>query len=105
MRSQIPANLISSQRFIDEAIVADKQAEQDYTVQYAVVTVEGVEYMVVVDGHHSLEAAKRDGVGPDLEECESETFRFAERNPESFLEQHHHGDDYYFCSTGKLVWQ
>ena len=102
--NQIPANLISSQRYLDEEIVADKQAEQDYTVQYAVVTVEGVEYMVVVDGHHSLEAAKRDGAEPDLEECESETFRFAERNPESFLEQHHHGDDYYYCATGRTVW-
>jgi len=53
--SQIPANLISSQRYLDEEIVAGKQADQDYTVQYAVVAVEGVEYMVVVDGHHSLE--------------------------------------------------
>lgn len=103
--SQIPANLISSQRFIDENIVAEKQAAEDYTVQYAVVTVEGIEYMVVVDGHHSLEAAKRDGVAPDLEECESETFSFAERNPDDFLIQHHHGDDYYYCATGKLVWQ
>ena len=102
--SQIPANLISSQRYLDEEIVTTKQAAHDYTVQCAVVIVEGVEYMVVVDGHHSLEAAKRDGVEPDLEECESETFRFAGRNPELFLEQHHHGDDYYYCATGRTVW-
>jgi len=104
MRSQIPANLISSQRYLDEEVVAAKQADQDYTVQYAVVTVEGEEYLVVVDGHHSLEAAKRDGAELDLEECEAETFRFAARNPGGFLEQHHHGEDYYRCATGGLVW-
>jgi uncharacterized ParB-like nuclease family protein len=103
--SQIPANLISSQRFLDENTVEQKQADEDYTVQYALVEVEGQEYMVVVDGHHSLAAAIRDGVEPDLEECELETFSFAERNPDDFLIQHHHGDDYYYCANGKLVWQ
>jgi uncharacterized ParB-like nuclease family protein len=103
--SQIPANLISSQRFLDENTVEQKQADEDYTVQYALVEVEGQEYMVVVDGHHSLEASKRDGAEPDLEECELETFSFAERNPDDFLIQHHHGDDYYYCANGKLVWQ
>lgn len=102
--SQIPANLISSQRFIDEAIVAEKQEAEDYTVQYAVVTVEGVDYMVVVDGHHSLAAAIRDGVEPDFEECHGETFRFAARSPDEFLIQNHNGDDYYFVATGHLVW-
>ena len=102
----VPANLISSQRYLDENIVKQKQANEDYTVQYALVEVEGQEYMVVVDGHHSLAAAIRDGVEPELEECDAETFRFAARSPEAFLEQYHHGDDYYYCARPEvLVWQ
>ena len=102
----VPANLISSQRFLDENTVEQKQADEDYTVQYALVEVEGKGYMVVVDGHHSLAAAIRDGVEPELEECDAETFRFAAQSPEEFLQQHHHGDDYYYCARPEvLVWQ
>lgn len=101
-----PANLISSQRFLDESIVEQKQASEDYTVQFALVEVEGQEYMVVVDGHHSLAAAILDDVEPELEECDAETAAFANRDPEAFLEQHHHGDDYYYCARPEvLVWQ
>jgi len=102
----VPANLISSQRFLDENTVEQKQADEDYTVQYALVEVEGKEYMVVVDGHHSLAAAIRDGMEPDLEKCDAETFAFAARSPEAFLEQYHYGDDYYYCARPEvLVWQ
>jgi len=102
----VPVNLISSQRYLDENIVKQKQANEDYTVQYALVEVEGQEYMVVVDGHHSLAAAIWDGVEPELEECDAETFAFAARSPEAFLEQYHHGDDYYYCARPEvLVWQ
>jgi len=104
--SQIPANLISSQRFLDETTVTEKQDTEDYVVKYALVVVEGEEYRVVVDGHHSLAAAIRDGVSPELEQCGQEIWNEAQRNPEAFLLQYHYGDDYYYCARPEvLVWQ
>lgn len=102
--TRIPANLISSQRYIDEQIVSAKQTARDYTVQYAAVVVEGIEYMVVVDGHHSLEAAKRDGAQIEMERCNQEIWNEAQRDGNAFLIAHHCGDDYYLCATGRDVW-
>ncbi len=102
--THIPANLISSQRFLDDEIVEAKRAAEDYTVAVAQVVVDGVEYQVVVDGHHSMAAAKADGVAVDFEACHPESQAHANRDPLGFLEQNHAGDDYYFVATGHLVW-
>lgn len=63
--------LITNQLRLDPAIVAAKRAEQDYEVQVSPVimdVVTGKQYRVVIDGHHSLEAAHLDGVAPVLVE-------------------------------------
>ncbi|HMA77799.1 MAG TPA: hypothetical protein VKP88_01510, partial [Candidatus Paceibacterota bacterium] len=60
--------IITSQDHIDDDIVAAKQTEGDYMVLLSPeFEVDGETYQVVIDGHHSLEAAKRDGVEPDYE--------------------------------------
>ena len=102
--TRIPANLISSQRFIDESIVAAKQNAEDYTVQVATVEVDDVEYQVVVDGHHSLEAARRDGVQAEFEGCNPEIQREASRDGNAYLLAHQMDSDWYFVATGKDVW-
>ena len=58
--------IISSQRYLDENVVAEKQAAAEYVVTLATVG----EYRLVIDGHHSLEAARRDGVAPQYVESE-----------------------------------
>lgn len=63
--------LITNQTYTDPQIVAAKRAEQDYVVQVSPVIVDektGARYRVVIDGHHSLEAARADGVAPALVE-------------------------------------
>ena len=98
--------VISSQRFLDEAIVAAKQSAEDYEVQLVTVVVDGAEYAVVVDGHHSLEAARRDGVEPDDVYVGGEIQAEADTmSAEDWLLQHHMGDDYFDVATGYAVWQ
>lgn len=96
---------ISSQRYLDDAIVQAKRDAEDYAVQVVFVVVDGERYRVVVDGHHSLAAAKADGVKPEYELAARELVAEAKRDGIAFLEAHHGGDDYYDVETGLNVWQ
>jgi hypothetical protein len=63
--------LITNQLRIDPQIVEAKRGTKDYQVQVSPVimdVVTGKQYRVVIDGHHSLEAARLDGVPPELVE-------------------------------------
>lgn len=62
--------LVSNQRFIDPKIVAEKIAAGDYAVQVSPLFIDpdGNRYRIVIDGHHSLAAAKQAGVPPELVE-------------------------------------
>lgn len=61
--------LITSQDFLDEAIIAAKRAHADYVVSVSPeFGVGGHTYRVVLDGHHSLAAAVADGVLPEIRE-------------------------------------
>lgn len=64
--------LITNQSYIDPDIVNAKRVIGDYCVQVSPVftdAVSGVQYRVVIDGHHSLAAARADGVAPILQEA------------------------------------
>ena len=54
--------IISSQRYIDNDRVEEKRANSDYTASVYTLEYDDIEYRIVVDGHHSIEAARRDGV-------------------------------------------
>lgn len=61
--------LISSQRHRDEAIIAEKRATKDYGVSVSpAFELFGEQVRLVLDGHHSYDAAILDGVRPDI--CE-----------------------------------
>jgi len=96
---------ISSQRYLDPATVAAKREAGDYVVSYVLVTVGGVEYRVVVDGHHSLAAARKDGVEPAWtpahQECQSEADAMG---GEPYLTAHMGDCDWYDVATGEGVW-
>lgn len=65
--------LITVQSYLDEATVAEKQAAGDYTVLVSPeFDLDGEQARVVLDGHHSLNAALRDGVAPELVEAGTE---------------------------------
>lgn len=58
--------IISSQRYIDDEIVEAKRIAKDYTVSLSpAFDLFGDRCQLILDGHHSLVAARLDGVEPE----------------------------------------
>lgn len=100
---------ISSQRYIDEEIVSAKIAAEDFEVMVSPsFELEGEAFRVVLDGHHSLEAARQAGVSPTYTEytaTEHDAIGLLDAGDiETFLEAVHMGDDYYDVETGFTAW-
>lgn len=101
--------IISSQRYINDAIVSEKIQNKDFKVSLSPeFELEGQKYQVVLDGHHSLKAAIQSGAEPELETAaESENDNIAILNSgdiEGFLEAVHIDSDYYDTKTEKDIW-
>lgn len=81
------AELVTNQAFIDPAIVAEKCMAQDFYVQVtpAFRNADGRVYRVVIDGHHSLQAAIMSGMPP------------------VFVEADYTGSDYRNATTGVQI--
>lgn len=99
--------IISSQRYIDDDIVEAKRIARDYVVVIspAFAIEPWGDVQVVVDGHHSLAAARLDGVEPDYVEA---TIQMADvvglieaGRLEDYLEATRIDSDYYDIATGQ----
>lgn len=101
--------IISAQRHIDDEIVAEKQRGKDYDVLISpAFEVDGWGLVaVVLDGHHSIEAARRDGVAPTYLEADAEDsdrVNLIERGEiDDFLELSRIDSDYYDTATGRDI--
>ena len=100
--------LISSQRHLNQEIVADKLADEDFAVLVSpVFEIDGDEYQVVLDGHHSYAAAKQAGVDVDYTIATATDHdavgELLDGRIDDFLMITHMGDDYYDILTGKDV--
>jgi hypothetical protein len=103
------AHIISAQEYRNEATVAEKLAAADFTVFLSpVFEIDGEEYQVVLDGHHSYEAAVQAGVEPEFEiqsVRDNDTLALLEEGRvEDFLELHIIDGEYRHIATGKAVW-
>lgn len=103
------STIISSQRYIDDEIVDAKLAAHDFRVTLSpAFVVDGIEYQVILDGHHSLAAAKLAGVEPEYTEATkqtADTVAMLERGEiEDFLIATRIDSDYYVVATGEDVW-
>ena len=58
--------IYTAQGYIDEMIVREKQENKDYAITVEMIDDDGVMVAMLVDGNHSLEAARRDGVEPTI---------------------------------------
>lgn len=99
----------SPQRYIDDEIVAAKSDAQDYAVAVSpVFEYAGIQMRVVLDGHHSLAAARADGVEPEFVEndaSDNDMIALIERGEfEDFLEMARVDSDYYDINTGRDIW-
>lgn len=96
---------ISSQKYIDQEIVDIKIEEQDFVVTLADIENDGDEYELVVDGHHSLEAAKQAGVDPVYQYSEYDyQSEINSMGFDDFLASHYMDSDWYDIETGVSVW-
>ncbi|MEX3692477.1 hypothetical protein AB3X91_24470 [Paraburkholderia sp. BR14263] len=103
-----PAPLISSQRFLDPATVADKAARfRVFIVRVAELELRGRRYRLIVDGHHKLAAARAAGVEPTWRGPPAKWQRIQRATPpadfERFLINNLTDSDYYFVDTGEVV--
>lgn len=103
------ATIISSQRHRDESIVAEKRAEKDYRVYISPeFEVDGERYAIVLDGHHSHEAARLDGQEPEYIEQtiqQNDAILLLQYGEvEGFLEVIQGDSDFYDINTGLDVW-
>ena len=99
---------ISSQRFIDDEIVAAKRCARDYTVTVSpIFKIDGEDHRAVIDGHHSFEAAKIDGVKPNFVEASVQTddriFLLQNGAIDDYLELCWMDDDWYDINTGRGI--
>ena len=102
------APLISSQRHLDPARVADKAARfRVFIVRVADVTLRGKRYRLLIDGHHNLAAARAAGVEPTWRGPAAKWSRIQRSMPpaafERFLINNLTDSDYYFVDTGEAV--
>lgn len=101
---------ISSQRYVDHEIVEGKRRARDYAAQRVTVTIDGETLYVVVDGHHSVRAAKLDNggavqweAGPD--EVQREARRASEDGTiHDWMAQQQGDCDWYDITTGSDAW-
>ncbi len=99
---------ISSQRYLNDAIVAQKIEAQDFVVLVSPeFEVAGIVVRVVLDGHHSYAAAIEAGASPEFVEAtgsDHDAVGVEQDNPDEFLTITHMGDDYYNIETGGDIW-
>lgn len=101
--------IISSQRYLDESIVDEKIAAEDFEVMLSpAFDIDGETYQVILDGHHSFAAAKQAGVTPFFwtADCgDHDAIGLLDSGKaDDFLLAVHMGSDYYNAETGKDIW-
>jgi hypothetical protein len=98
------ATTISSQRYLDDETVNAKREAHDYTVAHINITVEGIDYRVIVDGHHSYAAAVADAAEIDWQHERMSQADADALGAIDWLEAHQHDSDWYDVVTGINIW-
>lgn len=99
---------ISSQEYRNEDTILEKIENEDYEVFVSpVFEIDGEEYRVILDGHHSYEAAARTGAEIEYTELDSQdndTVGYIESGDiDSFLEANFVDASWYDVETGKGI--
>lgn len=103
------SNIITSQDYINDEIVAEKIAAEDFEIQVSPeFEVDGETFRVLLDGHHSLAAAIEAGVDPIIIEqnaSDNDKISMIESGDiESFLQACWMDGEYTYAVSGKSVW-
>lgn len=104
----IKGRLISSQRYLNQAIVAERAVKfKRFIVNVFPVVLRGTQYAILMDGHHNFAAAKLAGVDPDFRPVSKKLMKIFKgmgtHEVEAFLINNVTDCDYYFVDTGEVV--
>ncbi|MEB7922358.1 chromosome partitioning protein ParB [Atlantibacter hermannii] len=104
----IKGRLISSQRYLDMGKVNDRVARfKRFIVCVYPVVLRGVQYTILMDGHHNYAAAKLVGVEPDYRPITKKVLRILkdmpEREREAFFINNVTDSNYYYVDNGEVV--
>lgn len=103
------ADLISSQRYLDRDLVAQKIKDGDFVVKVTPpFSIEGERVRAITDGHHALQAAIRSGNDPQfVQQTVTSNDRVELLNSgkiEDYLEAAYHDAPWYRYATGNDLW-
>jgi hypothetical protein len=106
--SNINGHLISSQRYLNMSIVHDRVGKfRRFVVNVYPIVLRGVQYTVLMDGHHNYAAAKIAGVAPDYRGISKKTLRILSamtgREREAFFINNITDSNYYYVESGEVV--
>lgn len=100
--------LISSQRYLNEAVIKRKaESFKVFVVRIHECTLRGKRYRMIIDGHHNYAAAKLKGVEPTFS-CPGNKFmrhlnKMTPRQQEAFLVNNLTDCEHYYVETGEIV--
>lgn len=106
--SIIKGQLISSQRYLDSLKVIDKALRfKRFVVSVHPIVMRGVQYTILMDGHHNYAAAKLAGVEPDFRPVTKKLMKIigemSESEREALFINNITDSHYYDIETGEVV--
>ncbi|AMO47583.1 Hypothetical protein AKI40_1165 [Enterobacter sp. FY-07] len=104
----IKGRLISSQRYLNRAIVVERAVKfKRFVVNVFPVVLRGTQYTILMDGHHNFAAARLAGVAPDFRPVSKKLMKILSgmgaHEVEAFLINNVTDSNYYFVNTGDVV--
>lgn len=104
----IKGRLISSQRYLNQAIVAERAVKfKRFVVNVFPVVLRGTQYTILMDGHHNFAAAKLAGIEPDFRPVSKKLMKIikgmTDQEIEAFFINNVTDSDYYFVDSGEVV--
>lgn len=106
--SIIKGQLISSQRYLDRSKVTDRALRfKRFIVAVYPIVLRGVQYTILMDGHHNYAAAKLAGVEPDFRPVAKKVMKviggMTEHEREALFINNVTDSHYYYVETGEVV--
>ncbi len=104
----IKGRLISSQRYLNQAIVAERAVKfKRFIVNVFPFVLRGTQYTILMDGHHNFAAARLAGIEPDFRPVSKKLMKILKgmsaKDVEALLINNVTDSDYYFVDTGEVV--
>lgn len=108
IESMIKGKLISSQRYLDMDKVNDRAVRfKSFIVNVYPVVLRGVQYTIIMDGHHNFAAARLAGIEPDFRPIGKKAKRILDSIPdrerEAFLINNITDSNYYCVDNGEVI--